>query len=199
MPNLAIILTFQKLPGGPGCARLGHILARRVRFLPLLGPLWRSHVAPLAPFSVLCGLFGLRPWHSCSAFWLSVSNFGVFFAPFGSFWSSLVACWPPFSRPDPRNTWFYVRKTYNSPKSHFPCFSLPRSPKSSQKAPKDDQKATQGRPKELQNLPKGAQRAPKATQRHPQSSPKVAKVTQNDAQGTQRRPKAPQSHPKEPK
>ena len=65
------------------------IQARRSASEPVFGPfwsLWRSRVAPLAPFSALGGLFGLRPWHSCSAFWLSVFNFGVFLA----FWLILV-------------------------------------------------------------------------------------------------------------
>ena len=52
-------------------------------------PLWRSSVAPLAPFSALGGLYGLRPWRSGSTFCLPVSDLGLcsrLFAPVGPLW-----------------------------------------------------------------------------------------------------------------
>ena len=145
---------------------------------PVFGPfwsLWRSRVAPLAPFSALSGLFGLRPWHSCSAFWLSVFNFGVcsrLLAHFGRLWwhfglhlaaqTHEIHGFTYGKRTTPKNVIFHVflsQGAQNRAKKRPKTTKKP--PKAAQRSPKTSQREPKGPPKPPKGIPKAPQRSPK--------------------------------------
>ena len=137
--------------------------------------LWRSYVAPLAPFSALGGPFGLRPGRSYAAFWLSVANFGVVsrrFAHVGRLWWHVCL----LLAAQTHEIHGFTQGKRTTPKNHI--FHVFLSQGAQNRAKK--------RPKTTKKPPKAAQRSPKTSQREPKGPPKPPKGT----------PKAPQRSPK---